>query len=184
MAFIPQHKISILSSIWYIILTTWFQHPNILTSLTTLTIQPINQINCPNPLQLPRVIIYESVHCTACSVCNSWYTAEQELTYNISSWEQLWFFVVHITDKLRRRSAAQCYSQSYQCLNYEHTYCPHQPNFPDHLTTPNILTSDQPADPEKNTTLTTVTIQTTQTPGKGSCSKFYHEHDLRRLDQA
>ena len=115
MAFIPQHKISILSSIWYIILTTWFQHPNILTSLTTLTIQPINQINCPNPLQLPRVIIYESVHCTACSVCNSWYTAEQELTYNISSWEQLWFFVVHITDKLRRRPAAQCYSQSYQC---------------------------------------------------------------------
>ena len=68
MAFIPQDTISILSSIWYIILTTWFQHPNILTSLTTLTIQPINQINCPNPLQLPRVIIYESVHCTACSV--------------------------------------------------------------------------------------------------------------------
>ena len=50
-----------LSSIWYIILTTWSQHLNILTSLTTLTIQPINQINCPNPLQLPRVIIYESV---------------------------------------------------------------------------------------------------------------------------
>ena len=30
----------------------------------------------PDPLQLPWIIIYTA---TACSVCNSWYTAEQEL---------------------------------------------------------------------------------------------------------
>ena len=53
MAFMPQDTISILSSIWYIILTTWFQHPNHLTNLTTLTIQPINQINCPNQPNFP-----------------------------------------------------------------------------------------------------------------------------------
>ena len=86
-AFIPQDTISILSSIWCTILTTWFQHPNHLTNLTILTIQPINQINCPN-----------------------------------------------------------------------------QPNFLDHLTTQIILISDQPTDPEWNTTLTNVTIPTTQTP--------------------
>ena len=32
-----------------------------------------------------------------------------------------WSLWQHNTDKLRRRPAAQCYSQSYQCLNYEHS---------------------------------------------------------------
>ena len=61
MAFIPQDKISILSSIWYIILTTWFQHPNHLTNLTTLTIQPNNQINCPNQPNFPDHLTTQNI---------------------------------------------------------------------------------------------------------------------------
>ena len=56
----------------------------------------------PRPFQLPRVIIYESVQLVLFVIADT-----QRSRVN--------------TDKLRRRPVARCYSQSYQCLNYEHS---------------------------------------------------------------
>ena len=71
MAFI-QDTISVLSGIWYIILTTWFQHPNHLTNLTTLTIQPNNQISCPNQPNFPDHLSTQNILTEQWPTCLPW----------------------------------------------------------------------------------------------------------------